>query len=197
MTLKTILDLLFILVSVLAIILGGVWGYYKWQNEQKRMREEEGLYDPRFNMFIQIKTHKGRSDETKLVEIRGLQKNIGKIPIQVNYGKSFINIYKIPEEYKYPIDSAFLEPFRTINFTNISGSLILDTGITYAIPTTIYDLPKKGNFYFDLIFDIGAHKDTFSHKDALYPNGDEGALVYNITLLLPEEESEVSHSSLE
>lgn len=196
--LKNILDILFLIISVLAIILGGLWGYYKWQNEQKRMREEEGQYDPRFNMFVQIKKHRGRSNETKLVEIRGLLKNIGRIPITVDYGKSFINIYKIPEDNKDHIDSAFFIPYRTINFTNFSGITILDTGITYPIPTTIYDLPKKGNFYFDIIFDIGAHKDTFSRIDTLYPKSKEvTSLVYNITLLLPEEDSEISHSSLE
>lgn len=195
---KNILDILFVFISVIAIILGGLWGYFKWKIEQKRMRDEEGQYDPRFNMFIQIKKHRGRSDETKLIEIRGLLKNIGRIPIQVNYDKSFIYIYKISEDYKVPIESAFSEPFRKINFTNFSGVLILDTGITYPIPVTIYDLPKKGNFYFEIIFDIGAHKDTFSHIDALYPESEEmTSLAYNITLLLPEEDSEVSHGGLE
>jgi hypothetical protein len=198
MDFKTLLDVLFIIVSMLGIILGLLWGYYKWKNEQKRMREEEGLYDPRLNMFIEIKTHEGRSDETKLVEIRGFLKNIGRIPIQVDYGKSHINIYQIPKEYQIPIDSAFLKPFKTINFTNFNKIVILDTGITYPIPTTIYDLSKNGIFYFDIIFDLGAHKDTFSRKSILFPENKElTSLVYNITLLLSEGASEVSNGGLE
>ncbi len=196
--LETLLDFLFIFVSILAIILGGVWGYYKWQNEQKRMREEEGLYDPRFNIFIQIKKHKGMSDETKLVEIRGLLKNIGKIPIQLNYDKSCINIYQISEEYEE--DSVLLNLIRKeVKFTNESGYVFLDTGITYPIPTTICDLPEKVNLYFNIIFDIDSHKETFSRKEALFPKGEgeeQKSLVYNITLLLPEDDSEVSHGSL-
>ena len=194
---KNILDILFLFISVLAIILGGLWGYYKWRNEQKILREEEGQYDPRLNMFVQIKKHRGRSDETKLVEIRGLLKNIGRIPITVDYDESFIDIYKIPEDYKDSIDLAFIEPFKTIKFTNYARIAILDTGITYPSPTTIYDLPKKGNFYFDINFDISAHKNSFSRIDALSSEGKEvPTLLYNITLLLPEEDSEVSHSSL-
>lgn len=118
--LKNILDILLLIISGLAILLGALWGYYKYQNEQKIMREEEGQYDPRFNMFIQIKKHRGRSDETKLVEIRGLLKNIGRIPIEIKYEKSSINIYKIPEEHENPIDSAFFEPFEKIKFTETS-----------------------------------------------------------------------------
>ncbi|MCZ7400884.1 MAG: hypothetical protein O8C61_01525 [Candidatus Methanoperedens sp.] len=198
---KNILDNSSLIVSLVVIIVGGLWSYYKWKYEQKRMRDEEGQYDPRFNMFIQIKKHKGRTDETKLVEIRGLLKNIGRIPIKVNYGKSFINIYKIPDEYKDPIDSAFFKPFRTIYFTkisDISDVVILDNGITYPTPTTIHDLPKKGNFYFNIIFDIGDHKKTFSRLAAFHADGKEvTSLVYNITLLLTEEDSEVSQSSLE
>jgi hypothetical protein len=194
---KPLLDVLFIIVSMLGIILGGLGvllGYYKWKNEQQRMREEEGLYDPRLNMFIEIKTHEGRSDETKLVEIRGFLKNIGRIPIQVDYGKSHIKIYQIPKEYQMPIDSAFLKAFKAINFTNFNQVVILDTGITYPIPTTICDLSKNGIFYFDIIFDLGAHKDAFSRKNILFPDNRElTSLGYNITLLLPEEASEVSN----
>ncbi|MCX9026301.1 MAG: hypothetical protein OIN85_09435 [Candidatus Methanoperedens sp.] len=198
MELKTLLDVLFIIVSMLGIILGGLWGYYKWKNELKGMREEEGLYDPRLNMFVEIKTHEGRSDETKLVEINGFLKNIGRIPIQVDYSKSRINIYQIPKEYQMPIGSAFLKPFKTINFTNFNRVAILDTGITYPIPTTIYDLSKKGIFYFDIIFDIGAHKDSYSRKNILFPEKiGSRSLIYNITLLLPEDASEVTNGSLE
>lgn len=198
--LKNILDILLLIISLLAIILGGLWGYFKWQNEQKTMRKEEGQYDPRLNMFIQIKKHKGRSDETNLIEIRGLLKNIGRIPIQLNYSKSKINIYKIPEDYKDSIETAFLKPHKIINFTKtiFSDLTILDTGITYPTPTTIYDIPKKGTFYFEIIFDIGNHKDTFSHKEVLSSDTEElPSLIYYITLLLTAEDSEVSHSSLE
>ena len=132
-----------------------------------------------------------------IVEIIGLLKNIGKIPIKVNYDKSFIRIHKIPEEYKDPIDSAFLEYFK-VDFPKFSGNVFLDTGITYPIPSIICDLPKKGNLYFNIIFNIDSHKDTYSRKDALFPKGKkEFPMVYNITLFLPEDVLEVSHGSLE
>ena len=131
-----------------------------------------------------------------IVEIIGLLKNIGKIPIKVNYDKSFIRIHKIPEEYKDPIDSAFLK-YSKVDFPD-SGDVFLDTGITYPIPSTICDLSKKGNFYFNIIFNIDSHKNTYSRKDILFPKGkEELPMVYNITLFLPEDVLEVSHGSLE
>ena len=212
MTLNTLLDILFIIVSgmpiflkslldilfIFTIILGWIWGYHKYQNEQKTMREEEGQYDPRFNMFIQIKSHKGRYDETKLVEIRGLLKNIGKIPIKLNYDKSCINIYQIIEEHKEHRVS-LKQIVTEAKFTNVSGYVFLDTGITYPTPTSIYELPKKGTLYFNIIFDVDSHKETYSRKEDLFPNGigeEQKSLVNNITLLLPEDDSEVSHGSL-